>query len=77
MSLFLVMFLLLSVNKKCHTFLSSLSIFLNTKTNVVTNLKPFNLMNSSISLLLIADLVSLTCSSVLKEFKILTLQVLG
>ena len=32
--------------------------FLNTKTNVITNLKPLNSDNNSIGLLLIADLVS-------------------
>ena len=47
----------------------SLSLFLNTKTNVDTNLKPFNRVNNSISLLLIADSVSLNCSSGLKDFK--------
>ena len=47
----------------------SLSLFLNTKTNVDTNLKPFNGVNNSISLLLIADSVSLNCSSGLKDFK--------
>ena len=51
----------------------SLSIFLNTKTNVVTNLNPLNLANKPISLLLIVDSVSLNCSSGLKEFKISTL----
>ena len=48
-------------------------MFLNTKTNVTTNLKPFDLVNKSISLHLIADLVTLSCSSGLKGFKISTL----
>ena len=57
--------------------LSSLSTFLNSKTNAVTSLEPFNLVfnlvNTSISLLLTEDSVSLSCSSGLKEFKISTL----
>ena len=48
--------------------LLSVSIFPNTKINVVTNL---NLPNS---VFLIADSVSLNCSSGLKEFKTSTLQ---
>ena len=52
--------------------LPSLSIFLNSETNVVKNLEPFNWANNSISLLLIADSVSSSCSSELKEFKIST-----
>ena len=36
------------------------------------NLKPFSSDNKSISLLLIAESVSLSCSSGLKEFKIST-----
>ena len=43
---------------------------LNTKTNFVTNLSPLNLVNKSISLLVITDSVSLSCSSGLKEFQI-------
>ena len=54
-------------------FLSTLSIFLNNETNVVTTLKPFNWVNNLINLLLIADSVFLSCSSRLKEFKISTL----
>ena len=50
--------------------LSSLLIFLNTKTNAVIDLNSFNLVNESISLLLIADSVTLSCISGLKEFKI-------
>ena len=53
--------------------LSSVPIFVNTKTNVDTNLKPFNWANNSVSLLLTADSVSLSCRSVLKELKISTL----
>ena len=53
--------------------LMSVEFFFNTKPNVATNLKPFNWVNKSISLLLIADSVSLSCSSGLKEFKISTL----
>ena len=63
----------LSVNKVLYFFLPSLSIFLNTKTIVLTNLKPSNKVNKSIRLLIIADSVSLSCSSVLKKFKISTL----
>ena len=53
--------------------LSSLCILLNSKTGVGTDLKPFNSVNKSISLFLIADSESLICSSGLKEFKISTL----
>ena len=52
---------------------SSLSTFLNSKTNVATNVKLLNLYNKSISLFLIANSVSLSCSSGLKKFKISTL----
>ena len=51
---------------------SSLLIFLNSKTNVATNLKPFDSDDKFISLFLIADSVSLSCSSGLKEFKFST-----
>ena len=57
--------------------LSSLSIFLNTEANVVTNLKPFNWVNNFISLLLNVDSVSSGCSSGLNKFKISTLKVLA
>ena len=50
--------------------LSSLSIFLNTNTNVATHLYPLNSDNNFISLFLIADSVS---SSGSNEFKISTL----
>ena len=53
--------------------LSSLSIFLNTKTSVVRNLNPLNSVNNFFSLFLIADSVSLICSSGLNEFKVSTL----
>ena len=57
-----------------HTMVLSLvSIFLNSKTSIVTDLKPFNSDNNSISLFLVADSVFLSCSSGLKEFKISTL----
>ena len=49
--------------------LSSFSIALNSKTNFVTNLKPFNSVNKSISLFLIAYSVSLSCCPRLKEFE--------
>ena len=42
--------------------LSSFCIFLNTKTNVVTNLNPFTLVNIFFSLFLIPDSVPLSCS---------------
>ena len=58
--------------KVSYFALSSLSIFLNSKTSVVTNLKPFNCANKSVSLFLI-DSVSLSYSSRLNEFKISTL----
>ena len=48
-------------------------MFLNSKTIVVTNSNPFNSDNKSISLFLVADSVSLSCSSGLKEFKFSTL----
>ena len=53
-----------------YFILSSLSIPLNTKTNVAANLTPFNWVSNGISLLLIEDLVSLSFSSVLKEFMV-------
>ena len=56
---------------------SSLSIYFNTKTNVFTNLKHFNWVKNSISLLLIEDLVSLSCGSGLKEFETSTLKLLA
>ena len=57
-----------------HTMVLSLvSIFLNSKTSIVTDLKPFNSDNNSISLFLVVDSVFLSCSSGLKEFKISTL----
>ena len=62
--------------KLSNFVLSLLSIFLNTKTNVVTNLKPFNWVNKSISFFLIADSLSLSCSSGWKKFKMPTLKVL-
>ena len=49
--------------------LSSLS-FENTKANVAKKEKPFNWVNKSISLLLLGDSVSLSCSPGLKEFEI-------
>ena len=57
--------------------LSSFFIFLNSKTYVVTILEPFNSINKSISLILIANSVSVSCISWLKKFKISTLQVLA
>ena len=53
--------------------LSSFCIFLNIKTNFVTNLHLLNSDNNFFGLFLIADSVSLSCSSGLKEFKISTL----
>ena len=54
--------------------LFSLFIILSTKTSVVTNVNPLNLVNYVFSLYLIADLVSSSCISELKEFKISALQ---
>ena len=45
-------------------------IFLNFKTNVVTNLNPLNSDNNYFILFLVPVSVSLSCSSRLKEFKI-------
>ena len=45
--------------KGFYFILSSYSIFLNSKTSIVTNLKPSNPINKSMSLYLIADSVSL------------------
>ena len=64
--------------KLLYFVLSLLSIFLNTKTNVVMNLKPLIWVNNSISLLILGLVdsegsVSLNCSSGLKEFKVSTL----
>ena len=78
MSLSLINISAFELEQKLSYFvLSLLSIFLNTKTNVVTNLKPLNSDNNSIRLLLIANSVSLSCSSGLKILKISTLQVLA
>ena len=78
MSLSLINISAFELEQKLSYFvLFLLSIFLNTKTNVVTNLKPLNSDNNSIRLLLIANSVSLSCSSGLKIFKISTLQVLA
>ena len=52
--------------KVLYFVLSSLSIFLNPKTSVVTTLKAFSPDNKSISLFLIVDSVSLSSSSGLK-----------
>ena len=54
-------------------YLHFLFIFLHTKTNFVTNLNPLSSDNNFLSLFLIADSVSLSCSSGSKEFKISTL----
>ena len=48
---------------------SLLSIFLNSITNVITNLKPFSSVIKPISLFLIADSEFLSCSSGLKEYQ--------
>ena len=78
MSLSLINISAFELEQKLSYFvLSLLSIFLNTKTNVVTNLKPLNSDNNSIRLLLIANSVSLSCSSGLKILKTSTLQVLA
>ena len=47
-----------------------LLFLLNSETSVVTNVKSFNSVNKSVSLYLILDSKSLSCSSGLKEFKI-------
>ena len=52
-------------------------MFLNTKTNVITNLKPSNSANNCISLRLVTYPVPLSCSLGLKEFKTSTLQLLA
>ena len=58
-----------------YLVLSSLSIFLNTKTNVATNINYFSsLFNFSSISILIADSVSLIFSSGLKEFNASTKQ---
>ena len=75
MSLSLINISAFELEQKLSYFvLSLLSIFLNTKTNVVTNLTSDN---NSIRLLLIANSVSLICSSGLKILKTSTLQVLA
>ena len=55
------------------SFLSTVFHFLNTKTNVVTNLNPLNSDKTSARLLLFVDSLSSVCSSGLKEFRISTL----
>ena len=57
--------------------LSSLSIFLSTWTSVDMNLNPLKSDNNFFSLFLIADSVSLSCNSGLKEFPISTLWILA
>ena len=52
-----------------------LSFLKNSETIVVTNLNSFSSVSKSFSLFLIADSVTLSCSSGLKEFKISTLQI--
>ena len=49
--------------------LSSFYVFLNTKSNVATNLNLLSSDNKSISLFLITDSVSLSCSSGSKKSK--------
>lgn len=56
-----------------YSALWSVSIFLKSKNSVIMNVKAFNLGNKSISLYLIADSLSLRCSSGTKECKISTL----
>ena len=73
MSLSLIIFFAFELEQKFSYFvLSSLSIFLNIKTNVVTNLKSFNSVNNSIILHLNADSAP-SCRSGLKVFKTSTL----
>ena len=50
-----------------------LLFLLNSETSVVTNVKSFNSVNKSVSLYLILDSITLSCSSVLKEFQISTI----
>ena len=52
-------------------YLKILSIFLNFKTNVVLNLEPVNSDNKSISSFLIAESVSLSCSSGFQHYRYL------
>ena len=54
-------------------YLASFSFFLNTKTSVATDLFPLYSDKKLLSLFLISDSVSLSCSSGLKEFKTSTL----
>ena len=61
MSLSLIIISPLSLNKNSQTYFI-FPFYLLTKTNVVTNLKPFNQVNNHIRLLSIAHSVSLTCS---------------
>ena len=74
MSLSLIIISAFELEQKLSNFtLSSLSIFLNTKTSIVTNLNLLNSDNNFFYLFLIANSVSLSCTSGLKEFKISTL----
>ena len=52
-------------------YLKILSIFLNFKTNVVSNLEPVNWDNKSISSFLIAESVSLSYSSGFQHYRYL------
>ena len=74
MSLSLIIISAFELEQKVVNFVSSsFSIYLNSKTNVATNLKPLSSFNTCLGNFLIADSVSLSCSSGLKEFKISTL----
>ena len=74
MSLSLILVSAFECEQKVSYFvLSSLSIFLKTKTNHVTNSNLLNSVNNLFSLFLIADSVYLSFSSGLKELKTSTL----
>ena len=75
-SLISLSLIIVSVRVRIKRFMLCLIIifyFLNSKTNVVTNLNLFNSVNKSTRLFLVANSISLICSSEQKEFKILTL----
>ena len=68
MSLPLITFSAFELEQKLSNFvLSSLSVFLNSKTCVVTNLNPLNSADNFLSLFLITDLVSYSYNSGLKR----------
>ena len=62
-SLSMIFFQLLSVNKKCHTLFCLHTLFFRSETDVAMDLNPLNSNYNSSSLFLVADSISLSFSS--------------